>query len=53
MLAVRKIVDFPLKGTELSNSHEIPYVRGDHSDSQAGGAHRNQRSSSVNAMLLG
>ncbi len=42
-LATAKIVDFPLKRTELSKSHEIPRVRGDHSDPQAGGAHCNQR----------
>lgn len=42
-LAAAKIVDLPLKRTELSKSHEIPRVRGDHSDPQAGGAHCNQR----------
>src|SRR6266403_4210885 len=42
-LAAAKIVDFPLKRTDLSKSHEIPRVRGDHSDPQAGGAHCNQR----------
>src|SRR5438552_19002574 len=41
-LAAAKIVDFPLKRTELSESHEIPRVRGDHSDPQAGGAHGNE-----------
>jgi uncharacterized DUF497 family protein len=42
-LAAAKIVDFPWKRTELSKSHEIPRVRGDHSDPQAGSAHCNQR----------
>jgi hypothetical protein len=41
-LAAAKLVDFPLKRMELSKSHEIPRVRGDHSDPQAGGAHCNQ-----------
>src|SRR5437016_3423284 len=41
-LAAAKIVDFPLKRPELSESHEIPRVRDDHSDPQAGGAHCNQ-----------
>src|SRR5260370_20310226 len=33
-LAAAKLVDFPLKRMELSKSHEIPRVRGDHSDPQ-------------------
>ena len=37
------IVDFPLKKDGLSKSREIPRVRGDHSDPQAGSAHCNQR----------
>src|SRR6266403_825720 len=39
-LAAAKIVDFPLKRTELGKSQEISCVRG---DPQAGGAHCNQR----------
>ena len=42
-VSCREIVDFPLKRTELSKSHEIPRVRGDHSDPQAGSVHCNQR----------
>src|SRR5882724_3715979 len=42
-LAAAKIVDFPLKRTELGKSQEISRVRSDHSDPQAGRAHCNQR----------
>src|SRR6266403_6287345 len=42
-LATAKIVDFPLKTTELGKSQEISRFRCDHSDPQAGGAHCNQR----------
>jgi len=41
--AAPKIVDLPLKRTELGKSQEISCVRGDHSDPQAGSAHCNQR----------
>jgi hypothetical protein len=43
VLAAAKIVDFPLKRTELSKSHEVPRVRRDHGNTQAGSAHCNQR----------